>query len=316
MKDSKSFWENKRVLITGGHGFIGQAVVNEIKKFKTKKIIIPTKKQFNLTKQSDVNYLFKTSKPDIVLHLAGQVGGIGANRKAKGEFYYNNMIMGTIMMENARIFKVKKFLALAAGCGYSNKTKNPLRESNFWNGLPDETSIGYSMAKKMIVIQSWTYRDQYKFNSSILIPTNSYGPNDNFDLNTCHVVPALIKKFIDAKEKNKKSVTLWGTGKPTRDFLFVEDTAKAILKVTQNYNESGPINLGTGVETSIHKLALLIKDLTNFQGNIKWDKSKPDGQMKKYYDMSLFKSKIGYIPNISLRNGLKKTIDWYKKNKI
>jgi GDP-L-fucose synthase len=193
--------------------------------------------------------------------------------------------------------------------------QNALKESDFWDGLPDENSIGYSMAKKMLIIQSWTYREQYDFNSSVLLPANLYGPHDNYDLETCHVVPALVRKFVEAIDNNQKEVVVWGSGLPSREFLYVDDTAKAILEVAEKFNESGPLNLGTGVEISIKDLASMIKKLTGFNGHITWDKSKPDGQKRKYYDMSLFKEKLGYIPNTSLEDGLEKTIKWYRLNR-
>ena len=309
------FWPNKKVLVTGAHGFVGHSVINELSKYDCKEILYPTKRECDLTKESDVKYLFKDFNPNIVIHLAGKVGGIGANKSAKGEFFYNNIMMGTLLFENSRINGVDKLVALAAGCGYPKQLQNALKESDFWDGLPDENSIGYSMAKKMLIIQSWTYREQYNFNSSVLLPANLYGPHDNYDLETCHVVPALVRKFVEAIDNNQKEVVIWGSGLPSREFLYVDDTAKAILEVAEKFNESGPLNLGTGVETSIKDLASMIKKLTGFNGHITWDKSKPDGQIRKYYDMSLFKEKLGYIPNISLEDGLKKTIDWYKLNK-
>ena len=211
--------------------------------------------------------------------------------------------MGTLLFENSRINGVDKLVALAAGCGYPKELQNALSESDFWDGLPDENSIGYSMAKKMLIIQSWSYREQYGFNSSVLLPANLFGPHDNFNLETCHVVPALVRKFIEAKENNHKEVIVWGSGIPSREFLYIDDTAKAILDVAEKFNESGPLNLGTGIETSINDLALLIKKITGFNGKIIWDKSKPDGQMRKYYNMDLFKEKLGYIPNTPLEDG-------------
>ena len=310
-----SFWTNKKVLVTGAHGFVGHSVINELSKYDCKEILSPTKKEYDLTIESDVKHLFKDFTPNIVVHLAGKVGGIGANKSAKGEFFYKNITMGTLLFENSRINGVDKLVALAAGCGYPKQLENALKESDFWDGLPDDNSIGYSMAKKMLIIQSWTYREQYDFNSSVLLPANLYGPHDNFDLETCHVVPALIRKFVEAVENNQKEVIIWGSGLPSREFLYVDDTAKAILKVVERFNESGPLNLGTGIETSIKNLASKVKKLTGFNGHISWDKSKPDGQFRKYYDMGLFKKELGYIPNTSLEDGLKKTIKWYRLNR-
>ena len=309
-----SFWKDKKVLVTGGSGFVGHSIMKELIKYDYKELFAPTKNECDLTNENNVRHLFNDFKPNIVLHLAGKVGGIGANKSAKGEFFYKNIMMGTLVFDYSRLNGVDKLVALAAGCGYPKKLENALREIDFWNGLPDENSIGYSMAKKMLIIQSWVYRDQYRFDSTVLLPANLYGPHDNFDLETCHVVPALVRKFIEAVENDQKEVIVWGTGLPSREFLYVEDTAKAILDVAEKYNESGPLNLGTGIETPIKDLASIIKKLTGFKGQILWDKSKPDGQIRKYYDMSLFKKKLGYIPNTSLEDGLKKTIDWYKAN--
>jgi len=309
-----SFWENKKVLVTGGHGFVGHAVLEELNKLSCKEIIAPSKQDCNLTIDTNVSDLLKKNKPEVVIHLAGKVGGIGANKEAKGEYFYKNIMMGTLMFEYSRLNKVKKLVALAAGCGYPHHLQNALKEIDFWDGLPDENSIGYSMAKKMLIIQSWTYKEQYDFNSSILLPANLYGPNDNYNLETCHVIPALVRKFIEAVDNHSKEVIIWGSGKSTREFLYVKDTAKAIIEVAENYNESGPLNLGTGIETSIKDLAMIIKRLTGFDGEIIWDRSKPDGQLRKYYDMSLFEEKLGYVPSTSLENGLIKTIKWYKEN--
>ncbi len=310
-----SFWQGKKILITGGNGFVGKSVLEILAKKDILEIISPKSSEYDLTVEKDVIRLFKDNKPDYVIHLAGKVGGVLANKMSPGEFFYKNIMMGSLIMQYARLNGVKKLVALAAGCGYPKHLEVPFKESDFWLDLPDENSIGYSMAKKMLIIQSWTYREQFNFNSSILLPANIYGPNDNFDLENSHVVPALIRKFVEAKDNKKNEVIIWGSGTASREFLHVKDTAKAILDVLELYNESGPLNLGTGVPTTIKELVILLKELTNFDGNIVWDKSKPDGQPKRYYDMSLFKKHIGYIPQISLREGLQITIDWFNKNK-
>jgi len=309
-----SFWKGKKVLVTGAHGFVGHSLLKKLSEFDYEELLSPTKKECDLTLASDVNHLFKDFKPNIVLHLAGKVGGIGANKSEKGEFFYKNLMMGTLLFEHSRLNGVDKLVALAAGCGYPKQLQDALKESDFWYGLPDENSIGYSMAKKMLIIQSWTYREQYGFNSSVLLPANLFGPHDNFDLEKCHVVPALVRKFVEAVEYDKKKVVIWGSGLPSREFLYVDDTTQAILAATEKFDESGPLNLGTGIETSIKDLASMIKNLTGFNGHITWDKSKPDGQLRKYYDMSLFKEKLGYVPKTSLMVGLKKTIEWYISN--
>lgn len=218
-------------------------------------------------------------------------------------------------MEYARISEVQKLVALSVGCGYPKYLKPPFKENDYWKDLPDENSIGYSMAKKMLVIQSWTYRAQYGFDSSILMPANLYGPNDNFHLENSHVVPGLIRKFVEAVMNDEREVEVWGTGVATREFLYVEDAAKAILKVAESFPESGPLNLGTGVETSIKELVEIIRQLTGFEGDIVWNSSRPDGQPRRYYDMSLFKEKLKYVPDTGLELGLEKTIQWYKRHR-
>ena len=224
--------------------------------------------------------------------------------------------MGSLILEYAKRNNVEKTVALAAGCGYPKFLDVPYKESDFWSGLPDENSIGYSMAKKMLIIQSWTYREQFGFDSTILLPANLYGPYDNFNLDTSHVVPALVRKFVEAQINKEKEVIVWGSGTATREFLYSEDTAGVILDITEKITESGPFNLGTGLETSIKELIELIKKLTGFKGEIVWDRSKPDGQPRRYYDMTLLKEKLGYIPNTPLEKGLSKTIDWYREHRL
>jgi GDP-L-fucose synthase len=310
-----SFWGNKKTLVTGGCGFVGHAVLEELNKLGCKEVIALKKQEYDLTIESNVKDLFGSTKPDIVIHLAGKVGGILANKTSPAEFFYKNLMMGTLVLEYARLNDVKRLVALAAGCGYPKHLNVPYKESDFWKELPDENSIGYSMAKKMLIIQSWTYREQYGFNSSVLLPANLYGPHDNFHLRDSHVVPALIRKFVEAVENGDEEVAVWGSGKASREFLYVGDTARAILKVVEKYNESGPLNLGTGVETSVKELVDTIVNLTGYKGKVIWDNTKPDGQPRRYYDMSLYKEKIGSIPNTSLDIGLKKTIQWYRQNR-
>ena len=309
-----SFWKDKKVLVTGAHGFVGNNLMKLLKE-KDCKILAPTSKELDLTKEEQVKNYFFSHKPDIVLHLAGKVGGIAANKAAPGEFFYKNITMGTLVMEYARLAGCEKVVALAAGCGYPKHLPVPYTEEDFWKDLPDENSIGYSMAKKNLIIQSWTYREQYGFNSVVLLPANLYGPYDNFDLETSHVVPALIRKFLEAKERGDKQVEVWGTGVASREFLHSRDTAQAIMDIAEKVNESGPFNLGTGVETTIKELVETIKDLTGFEGKIVWDTSRPDGQPRRFYDMTKFKNALGYVPSTSLRDGLVDTIDWYGENR-
>ena len=305
-------WNTKKVLVTGGNGFVGTNLCNKLDKLSVN-YFAPSSKEYDLTSEKDVNDLFTKYQPNIVLHLAGKVGGIGANKDKPGDFFYDNIMMGTLIMEYSKRFNVEKVVALAAGCGYPKYLEVPYTEDDFWKDLPDENSIGYSMAKKNLIIQSWTYREQFGFDSTILLPANLYGPHDNFNLETSHVVPALIRKFIAAKNNNEKSITVWGTGVASREFLYVDDTVDAIIDAVDCV-ESGPFNLGTGKETTIKELVESISELTNFKGKTIWDITKPNGQPKRFYDMSKFKEAFGYVPSTDLNKGLKETIEWYLNN--
>ena len=305
-------WNTKKVLVTGGNGFVCTNLCNKLDKLSVN-YFAPSSKEYDLTSEKDVNDLFTKYQPNIVLHLAGKVGGIGANKDKPGDFFYDNIMMGTLIMEYSKRFNVEKVVALAAGCGYPKYLEVPYTEDDFWKDLPDENSIGYSMAKKNLIIQSWTYREQFGFDSTILLPANLYGPHDNFNLETSHVVPALIRKFIAAKNNNEKSITVWGTGVASREFLYVDDTVDAIIDAVDCV-ESGPFNLGTGKETTIKELVESISELTNFKGKTIWDITKPDGQPKRFYDMSKFKEAFGYVPSTDLNKGLKETIEWYLNN--
>ena len=314
------FWENKRVLITGGTGFLGSYVVEKLKKRGCKNIFAPRSRDYDLVHIKAVKRVYQDAKPDIVIHLAAVVGGIGANRANPGKFFYDNIMMGTQMMEQGRQFEVEKFVALGTICCYPKFTPVPFQEENLWNGYPEETNAPYGLAKKMLLVQSQAYRQQYGFNSIFLMPVNIYGPGDNFDPESSHVIPALIKKFIDARPQPhpqpqpELSITVWGTGKPTREFLYVEDAAEGILLATEKYNKSDPVNLGAGFEISIEDLVELIAKLTGFQGKIIWDTSKPDGQPRRCLDTSRAEEEFGFKAKIPFEEGLKKTIDWYRKN--
>jgi GDP-L-fucose synthase len=312
-----SYWRNKRVLVTGAHGFVGHNLMGLLREMQNEtefEILAPSRKELDLTKEEQVAAYFKTNKPHVVLHLAGKVGGILANKTHPGDFFYQNIMMGTLVMHYSHLYGAEKVVALAAGCGYPKMLPVPYTEEDFWRDLPDENSIGYSMAKKNLIIQSWTYREQYGFNSVVLLPANLYGPYDNFDLETSHVVPALIRKFIEAKERGDDKVVVWGTGVASREFLYSVDTAQAIIDMAERVNETGPFNLGTGTETTIRELIETIRELTEFEGDIVWDTSKPDGQPRRFYDMSKFKEAVGYVPSTSIEEGLKSTIEWYKEN--
>jgi GDP-L-fucose synthase len=305
--------KGKKILVTGGKGFVGSNLIKELEKQELT-YYSPSKSEYDLRKEEDVKKLFNTYQPNIVIHLAGRVGGIGANKAKPGDFFYDNIMIGTLVLEYARQSGTEKVVALAAGCGYPKFLPVPYSEEDFWKDLPDENSIGYSMAKKNLIIQSWTYKDQFGFDSTILLPANLYGPHDNFNLETSHVVPALIRKFIEARNNNSESVEVWGSGKATREFLYVEDAVKAIIDAI-SCKESGPFNLGTGKETSVKELVETISELVGFKGNIVWDSTRPDGQPKRFYNMDKFKDSFGYVPDTKLKDGLTKTIEWYESNK-
>lgn len=308
----KNYWTNKKVLITGGKGFLGTHLIEKLKTFKPKLIRIADKDKYDLREYKDC--LKATKGIDVVIHLAAKVGGIGFNREFPADLFDDNILMGTYMMKAARINKVKKYLALGTICAYPKFTPVPFKEENLWMGYPEETNAPYGLAKKMQLVQADAYRDQYMFNAIFILPVNLYGPGDNFKEESSHVIPALIKKFVEAKEKNKKEVVVWGTGKPTREFLYVKDAVEGILKATEKYDKRDPINLGAGFEISIKDLADLIKKLTGFKGKIVWDKTKPDGQPRRKLSTNRAKKEFGFEAKTDFPQGLKETIDWYIKN--
>lgn len=304
--------KNKNILITGGGGFLGKFVVDKIIKKNPKKVFIPRFKDYDLRNQKDCEKV--VSGMDLVIHLAANGGGIGYNRENPGTLCYDNLVMGAHMIEEARRAGVKKFLGLGTICQYPKYTPVPFREEDLWNGYPEETNAPYGLAKKMLLVLSQAYRRQYGFDAIHLMPVNLYGPGDNFDPQSSHVIPALIKKFVDAMVRNDKFVVIWGTGKPTREFLYVEDAAEAIVLAAEKYNEAAPINLGSAFEISIKDLVDSIKDLTGFKGNIVWDKTKPDGQPRRKLDTSKAEKEFGFRSKVNFEEGLKKTIEWYKTN--
>ncbi len=331
-----SFWPNKRVLVTGGAGFLGSFVVEKLQGRGCKDIFVPRSKDYDLVEIEAVKRLYQDARPDIVIHLAAKVGGIGANRAHPGKFFYNNLMMGIQMMEIGRQIGIEKFVAIGTICAYPKFTPVPFKEKDLWNGYPEETNAPYGLAKKMLLVQAQAYRQQYGFNAIYLLPVNLYGPRDNFDPETSHVIPALIKKFIDAKvtvsgkqetvssnaanclvptSDSPPTVVVWGTGEPTREFLYVEDCAEAIVLATEKYNKSNPINIGAGFEMSIKDLVNLITKLTNFKGEISWDNSKPDGQPRRSLDTGRAYREFGFKAKVNLEEGLKRTIDWYLSTK-
>ena len=314
-----SFWTNKRVTVTGGAGFLGSHLVEKLRQHGCKNIFIPLIEEYDLIDIEAIKRLYRDAKPDIVIHLAAVVGGIGANRENPGKFFYDNIMMGVQMMEQGRQFGIEKFVALGTICCYPKFTPVPFKEEDLWDGYPEETNAPYGLAKKMLLVQSQAYRQQYGFNSIFLMPVNLYGPGDNFDPKSSHVIPALIKKCVDAQESSTNSpftihhspIAVWGTGKPTREFLYVEDAAEGILLATEKYSKSDPVNLAAGFEISIKDLVELIAKLTGFKGKIIWDTSQPDGQPRRCLDTMKAEKEFGFKAKTDFEEGLKKTIEWY-----
>jgi len=303
--------KKSKILVTGGGGFLGSFVVKELikKGVPLKNIKITTKEKYDLTKWEDCVKAVRGQ--NIVIHLAAKVGGIGLNREKPGELFYDNLVMGVQTMEAARQAGVKKFVAIGTICAYPKFTKVPFKESELWEGYPEETNAPYGLAKKMMLVQAQAYRRQYEFNAIYLLPVNLYGPGDNFDPKSSHVIPALIKKVADAKKEGKDFIEVWGTGKASREFLYVEDAAKAIVLATEKYNKPEPVNMGSGKEFTIKKLVKTICDCMKFKGQIRWDKTKPDGQPRRRLNVDRAKKEFGFVAKTSFKLGLKKTIDWY-----
>jgi GDP-L-fucose synthase len=310
-----SFWSDKRVVVTGGAGFLGSVVVAQLRARGCSKIIVPRSRDYDLVEMSAVKRLYDDAAPDLVIHLAARVGGIGANQANAGKFFYDNLMMGTQLMEVGRQRGLRKFVALATICAYPKFTPVPFKEDDLWIGYPEETNAPYGLAKKMLLVQSHAYRQQYGFNSIVLFPVNLYGPGDNFDLNTSHVIPALIRKCYEAKLAQGAKIVLWGDGSPSREFLYVEDAAEGIVRAAEAYNESLPVNLGTGEEITIRDLAAMIAAEVGFAGRIEWDTSKPNGQPRRCLDVTRAKQLFGFQAKHSLKDGLKKTIQWFHANR-
>ena len=304
------FWIQRRVCVTGGAGFLGSFVVEKLKA-RGAEIFVPTIEEYDLTKMDSIKKMYDDSRPDLVIHLAAQVGGIGANREHPGEFFYNNLMMGVQLIHEAYERKIEKFVALGTICAYPKFTPTPFKEEDLWIGYPEETNAPYGLAKKMLLVQSQSYRDQYGYNSIFLMPVNLYGPRDNFNPESSHVIPALIRKCLEAKEAGKKSIEVWGDGSPTREFLYVEDAAEGILLAAEKYNSSEPVNLGSGMEISIKDLITLIAKLTGFDGEIIWDASKPNGQPRRRLDVTRAEREFGFKAQVNFEEGLRRTIDWY-----
>src|ERR1700719_3481369 len=308
------FWETRRVVVTGGHGFLGSFVVDKLRAGGAKEVVVPRSEKHDLRIQTEALRLYTDARPDIVIHLAAVVGGIGANRQNPGRFFYDNAAMGLNVIEAARIAGVEKLLCAGTICSYPKFTPVPFREEDFWNGYPEETNAPYGLAKKILLVQLQAYRQQYGFKGIYLSPVNLYGPRDNFDLETSHVIPALIRKCWEAKQARANHVAAWGTGTATREFLYVEDAAEAIVLATEKYEKPDPVNLGSGEEISIRDLLEQIRSLVGYEGLIRWDASKPDGQPRRCLDTTRALAEFGWRARTLLRDGLRNTIRWFESN--
>jgi len=306
-----SFWRNRRVVVTGGNGFLGSFVVEKLRAAGCEHIIVPRSRDYDLRDKEQALRVLRDARPDIFIHLAAVVGGIGANRSNPGLFFYDNAVMGINVIEAARITQLEKFVCIGTICSYPKFTAVPFREESFWDGYPEETNAPYGLAKKMLLVQLQAYRQQYGLNGIYLTPVNLYGPRDNFDLMTSHVIPAVIRKAIEAKESGQSCLSVWGTGSATREFLFVEDAAEGIVAAAEKYSKADFVNLGSGSEISIRELVERIRQATNFNGLIVWDPSKPDGQPRRSLDTSRALAEFGWRATTTIDQGLKKTVEWY-----
>jgi GDP-L-fucose synthase len=315
VQDGRAYWQDKRVCVTGGAGFLGSYLVDRLKERGAQDVFVPLIEEYDLVQPDVVARMLKLARPDIVLHLAAHVGGIGANRAHPAEFFYDNLMMGVQLMHQSWQLGVKKFVALGTVCSYPKFTPVPFREDDLWNGYPEETNAPYGLAKKMMLVQSQTYREQYGFHSVFLIPVNLYGPRDNFHLETSHVIPALIRKCVEARLRGEAEIELWGDGSPTREFLYVEDAAEGILLAAERYDDSQPVNLGSGREIRIRDLAAMIARLTGFDGRFRWDTSKPNGQPRRALDTSRAAALFGFRSRTTFEDGLRRTVEWYEANR-
>jgi len=307
-----NYWNGRRVCVTGGAGFLGSFLVEKLGQHGASEIFVPTIENYNLVELDEIRRMLNDARPDTIIHLAALAGGIGANRSRPADFFYINLMMGVQLMHEAWKFGVEKFVAIGTICAYPKFTPLPFKEENLWDGYPEETNAPYGLAKKMLLVQAQAYREQYGFNAIYLLPVNLYGPRDNFNLVTSHVIPALIRKCIEAQTRGDKEVILWGDGSPTREFLYVEDAAEGITLAAEHYNGSEPVNLGSGYEISIKDLAELIARLTGFSGRLVWDTSKPNGQPRRALDVSRAEQFFGFRARMPFEEGLRRTIEWYR----
>ncbi len=314
--DRREFWANRRVCVTGGAGFLGSFVQAELRARGAAQIFVPQIEHYDLTRPEDLQRMLEESQPDVIIHLAALAGGIGANRARPAEFFYKNLMMGVPLMHAAWERGVQKFVAIGTICAYPKFTPLPFKEENLWDGYPEETNAPYGLAKKMLLVQAQAYRAQYGFNAIYLLPVNLYGPGDNFNLETSHVIPALIRKMVEAQQGGERQVVLWGDGSPTREFFYAGDCARGIVLAAERYNGAEPVNLGSGMEISIKDLAELVARLTGFAGEIVWDTSKPNGQPRRALDVSRARDYFGFEAEMSFEQGLRRTIEWFKENQV
>lgn len=311
----EKFWSERSVTVTGGGGFLGSFIVEKLRSRGAKDIFVPRKTDYDLADPDDIGRMLEDSKPDIVIHAAALAGGIGANRARPAEFFYTNLMMGVPLMHQAWQRGVKKFVALGTICSYPKFAPTPFREGDLWNGYPEETNAPYGLAKKMLLVQAQAYREQYGFNAVFLLPVNLYGPRDNFDLETSHVIPALIRKLSEAQERGDKQVEVWGDGSPTREFLYVEDAAEGVILAAERYDGSEPVNLGSGREISIKNLAETVAKFTGYKGEFIWNTDKPNGQPRRLLDVSRAEKYFGFRAGTSFEDGLRNTVDWFQEHR-
>ena len=311
----REFWQDKRIVVTGGAGFLGSYVVQQLEQLNAATLVVPRSKDYDLRTREAILDLLRDARPDVIIHLAAVVGGIGANRDRPAVFLYDNLVMGTHLLHEAWRAGVQKFVTVGTVCAYPKLTPVPFKEDDLWMGYPEETNAPYGLAKKMLLVQGSAYRQQYGFNAIYLLPTNLYGPGDNFDLHSSHVIPALIRKCVTAKERGDDHIVAWGTGSATRDFLYVEDAAEAIVLAAARYNRSDPINIGSGMEISIRKLLELVVEMTEFKGTIVWDDTKPDGQPRRMLDTSRAEQEFNFRARTGFEEGLQHTVAWYLEHR-
>ena len=311
-----SIEKNDRILVTGGAGFVGSFIVEKLRERGYSNVVVVRRAEFDLTRQEDVARLYEKIKPAVVMHLAAEVGGIGANRENPGRFFYANAAMGLHMIEGARLSGVRKFLQVGTICAYPKFTPVPFREDELWSGYPEETNAPYGVAKKSLLVMCQAYRQQYGLNAIYLLPVNLYGPRDNFDPRSSHVIPALVRKCVEARDRGDKTITAWGTGAASREFLYVEDCAEGLIAALEQYDSPEPVNLGSGNEITIRELTSLVARLCNFKGRIVWDPSKPDGQPRRCLDVSRAREAFGFVAQTPLEEGLARTVEWFESNRM